>query len=379
MRQFVGPAEKPIVDGNNQLGIDLYHKLNPNPRENVSFSPFSIFVALGMAYEGAREQTAEDMRSVLHLPEGNNSEQFKLILNQMNSSSKYDLRIANALWAQKKYPFKAEFLNKIANFYFGEANNLDFSDAYGASRQINDWVEENTNHKIQNLISPAAINSLTRLVLTNAIYFKGKWVTQFDKKDTKSEDFYLANGEVTKVPTMRLISNPSHFKYGDFPTHQVLEMHYKGFGMSMMILLPREKDGLSSLENALTSENLSKWRDLFTTKVNIYLPKFRLETAYNISDTLKQLGMESAFGGNSDFSGMDGSLDLYLSDAVHKAFIDVNEEGTEAAAATGMMLTMRGGGFRTPTFRADHPFIYLLQDSKRNILFLGKVANPAHK
>ncbi|GAG72589.1 unnamed protein product [marine sediment metagenome] len=373
------------INSNNQFAFDLYLKLKDVPEyneSNIFFSPYSISVALGMTYEGAKGETAEEIQSVFYFPEDKNIRQssFAKIYNQINKvDKKYKLHTANALWAQKDYKFLEEYINTIEKYYVGKVTNVDFINATEDARVIiNKWVEEQTNNKIKDLIPQGVLDALTRLVLTNAIYFKGIWVKQFDKEDTIEEDFRISPNKTIKVPMMRLTGEEAKFNYAETEELQILEMLYEGEELSMLILLPKE-DNLKSVEESLSVEKLSELRNMLVEQqVDIYIPKFKFETKYFMVKTLEEMGMPTAFSMDADFSGMDGTTDLFIANVIHQAFVDVNEEGTEAAAATGVVMELKAA---MPTvFCADHPFIFMIQERETgNILFLGRVVDPTQK
>ncbi len=371
-----------VISANNLFAFDLYSKFNKDEDSNLFFSPYSLSVALTMTYEGARGKTAEEMQSVLHIPEnaGQRRNGFKETYDEINKKDKkYKLSTANALWAQKDYKFLKEYLDIAEEYYHGKSTNVDFIDEEERekSRQlINKWVEEQTNDKIKDLIPQGALDSLTRLVLTNAIYFKGNWLTQFDKKDTTEQDFKTGSGNMVKVPMMSLTKDVE-FNYAETNDIQILEMPYDGEELSMIIVLPKE-NSLKNVEKTLNVEKVSEWKSaLVNQKVIVFLPKFRFETKYFMVEMLSEIGMPTAFTESADFSGMDGTTSLLIQNVIHQAFVDVNEEGTEAAAATAVIVGIESVGPVIPVFRADHPFIFIIQERKTgNILFLGKVNDP---
>jgi len=370
-----------VVNSNNQFAFDLYLRLKDDPEHvesNIFFSPYSISVALAMTYEGAKGETAEEIQSVFHFPEDENIRQpsFAKIYNQINKvDKKYELHTANALWAQKDYKFLEEYINTIEKYYVGKVTNVDFIKATEDARiTINKWVEEQTNNKIKDLIPAGVLNALTRLVLTNAIYFKGLWIKQFDKKETTEEDFKVSPEKTVKVDMMSIAGE--EFNYHENEELQILELLYEGEDLSMLIILPKEND-LKSLEDSFSLKKISELRNsLHEQQVNVYIPKFKFETKYFMVKTLKEMGMPTAFSMDADFSGMDGTKDLFIANVIHQAFIDVNEEGTEAAAATGVVMELKAA---MPTvFRADHPFLFMIQERESgNILFLGRVIDPS--
>jgi serpin B len=367
-----------VVNANNQFAFDLYSKYKSKDG-NIFYSPYSISSALAMTYEGARGKTAEEMQAVFHFPQdaSRRRDSFSKIYQQINKKDKkYKLSTANALWVQKDYKFLDDYFSLVDKYYGGKVTNLDFVNETEASRlTINSWVEEQTNNKIKDLIPPGILNSLTRLVLTNAIYFKGFWIKQFDKKDTKEEDFRISPDNKIKAQMMRLTGEEANFNYAETDKLQILELPYEGNELSMLILLPKGDD-LKAVEESLSSEKLSEWKSLLRSEeVNIYLPKFKFETKYFMAQDLKKMGMPTAFSLEADFSGMTGQRDLFISQVIHQAFVDVNEEGTEAAAATAVM--METGLAEPKIFKADHPFIFIIQERETgNILFIGRVSDP---
>lgn len=374
------PEAGSVITANNQLGLDLYSELRKSEEGNLFFSPYSLSAALAMIYEGARGKTEEEMQAVLHVPADPEVRRpaFLAVSDQINQpDTRYQLHTANALWAQAGYSFLEEYLLTLGQYYGGHAVNLDFRKAAGeASFQINQWVEEKTHHKIKNFISADSLSGDTRLVLTNAVYFKGNWVNRFDPEKTQEEDFRVHAAETAKVPMMRQKEN-MEFRYGEFENLQILEMMYEGERLSMLVLLPKDED-LDALESSLSLENLAQWRDyLWNRAVEVYLPKFTFTAKYTMTETLKNMGMPGAFTPEADLSGMDGTKNLFIDAVIHQAFVDVNEEGTEAAAVTGGFLALESLPSPPPVFRADHPFLFIIQDRQNgNILFLGRVKNP---
>jgi serpin B len=344
------------------------------------YSPYSISAALAMTYEGAKGQTADEIKSVFHFPENNVLRpNFAAIYNGINKKNKeYQLSTGNALWAQQDYSFLQNYLTTVETYYGGKAANLDFVGKTEESRQtINSFIEEQTSNKIKDLLPQGFVDSMTRLVLTNAIYFKGTWNWEFDKSNTREQDFKITQDNVIQVPMMYMKNDKAKFNYLDNDNLQILELPYKGDNISMLILLP--KDNLESIGSSLTKEKLEEWKNQMNEEKldAIYLPKFEFDTKYFMKETLEAMGMPAAFDSSlADFSGMTGQKDLFIGFVIHQAFIKVDEQGTEAAAATavGMNLTSMP---QQNIFRVDHPFIFIIQDKNTgNILFLGKVINP---
>jgi len=367
-----------VVDANNLFALDLFSQLKneseSKDESNIFFSPYSISVALTMTYEGARGETAEEMENVLHIPEDKDIRRpnFARIINGINrEDKKYELSTANALWAQEGYKFLEEYLKIVENYYGGKATNVDFVNELEKSRQtINRWVEEQTNDRIRELLHKGDIDEDTRLVLTNAIYFKGRWLLQFDPEDTRELEFTTINGEKKSVPMMSL---REEFNYAEIDGCQILEMLYEDEDLSMVFILPED---IRSTEENLTVEKLSEWKDAMAKQeVDALIPRFKLETRYCMVETLKEMGMILPFSLSADFSGMDGRL--MIGNVIHQAFIEVNEEGSEAAAATAVVIKLKAAPAPAPVFRADHPFIFLIQQRDTgNILFMGRVGDP---
>lgn len=370
-----------IVDGNNRFAFDLYAKLKDEPG-NVFISPYSIWTAMAMTYAGARGDTIDEMAAVMHYkekPAAMNQVTWTLLddLNRGGDKRPFELSVANALWGAKGEGFLPEFLTTLRERYGAGLTEVDFSKAVEACKAINTWVEKETKGKIKDLVNRDALGRGTVLVLTNAIYFKGTWEHPFEKSRTKDMPFSAGGDKAIDVPMMH---QQAHWKYAEDEDTQVLEMGYKGDRLSMVILLPRKADGLAALEKRLTSEHLKSWLDrLSKREVSVWLPRFKMTREYRLRETLVAMGMKKAFtGGEADFSGMNGKRDLAISDVVHKAFVDVNEEGTEAAAATAVIMG-RGATMPqpVPVFRADHPFVFMIRDTKTGtILFLGRVRSP---
>ena len=369
---------KTVVRGNTAFSLGLYQTLKNDPGD-LFFSPFSISTALAMTYAGARGNTATQMADTLHfeLDDEFLHPAYAQLQGRLNTDGEggYELNVANALWGQAGFPFLSAFVELLNSSYGAGLNQVDFSGATEQARStINRWVEEQTLGKIPELLTPGVVSALTRLVLTNAIYFKGDWQFKFDSEDTQQAPFTRSDGSSVTVPMMYQ-TGEHHF--ADTADLKILELPYDGEDVSMLLLLPRQPEGLAQLEQDLTESNLQRWLALveepFDFNVEVYLPRFQLRSEFSLSEQLIALGMTDAFG-TADFSGINGGHDLSLSFVVHQAFVDVNEEGTEAAAATAV-----GANFTPspppPTFRADHPFLFLILDKRSDsILFVGRVS-----
>ncbi len=366
-----------VVQANTAFGLDLYAKLRAGSDGNLFLSPYSISTALAMTYAGARGETATEMAKVLQfaLPSEQLERTFAALTADLNVGKQgYQLRIANRLWGQTGYTFLRAFLHTTRE-YGAELEQVDFARSPEPARHtINAWVEEKTAQKIRDLIAPGVLDRRTTLVLTNAVYFKGDWQSKFEAEATRDARFMVTPQKPTTVPMMH---QRGQFPYGVAGDVEILELPYAGKDLSLVVLLPRKTDGLADLEKRLTPKSLAAWTsELRQREIEVYLPKFKTASAFRLDQVLSSMGMPSAFSDHADFSGMDGKRDLFISAIVHKAFVDVNEEGTEAAAATGVVMS-RMAVMVTPTFRADHPFLFLIRDNRTgSVLFLGRIVNP---
>ncbi len=369
-----------VVNANNKFAFELYSELDKAENGNMFYSPYSISAALAMTYEGAKGQTADEMKSVFHFPESSILRpNFAAIYNEINKKDKpYKLNTGNALWVQQDYPFLEDYISRVEKYYGGKAANLDFIRETEKSRQtINTFIEEQTNDKIKDLILQGVLTPDIRLILTNAIYFKGTWTWEFDKSDTREQDFKITPTNIVKTPMMFMDNDKAKFNYADLGDLQILELPYKGEDVSMLILLPTEN--LEAIEPSLTVEKLEEWKgQMREDKLDaIYLPKFEFNTKYFMNDALSAMGMPTAFSDSADFSGMTGKKDLLISFVIHQAYVKVDEEGTEAAAATAVGLQSTSSVYPRKIFRADHPFIFIIQEKETgNILFMGRVTDP---
>ncbi len=435
------PVSPDLVKANNEFAVDFFLQANPRPDANAFFSPYSISTALAMTWAGARGDTAAQMADALHfssLPSGSVPASFGLLqqaVAQAGVQSGVRLEIANSVWPETdpEHPFSPAYLNLVQGDFGSALFPVDYvNNSDNARLQINAWVEEKTNNRIQELVHRGDVNAGTLLVLVNAIYFKGAWASPFMESQTQPAPFHLANGGTKEVPLMhRVMGGTTQFSgYADFPNapvpFQMLALNYFGDpdaapvlgarrgrgsgtpfvgargapravptdlqrgGMSFVVLLPRTVDGEAELEKSLTSERLASWiGQLYGYTVEVFLPKFKLQNRYMLNENLQGLGIRDAFVDprknpvdphRADFSGMNDARNLFISNVIHQAFLDVDEKGTEAAAATAVFLRGAGGGTPAPpppVFRADHPFLFLIRDNASGaILFLGRLANP---
>jgi serpin B len=337
-----------------------------------------------MTYAGARGETAAQMKKALQfsLDDSALHKAFGDSITTLNSGSgtNYEMSVANSLWGDTTFQFLKPFIDINKNFYGGALERLDFKNASENSRlTINAWVEEQTRKKITNLLPPDSVSADTRLVLVNAVYFKGLWTEPFDKKLTQNAPFYCAGGKTVEAPLMTF-SETQHMPFYSEEGLKIIELGYKGDDISMLIVLPDTADGLGAIEARLDETTLSTWvNNLSRCSVQVYLPRFTLNWgANNIVPQLQALGMRDAFEARAaDFSGIDGSRDLLISGVFHKAFVDVYEEGTEAAAATGVVVGVTSMPPPPEIFRADHPFLFLIREKATgSILFMGRLTEP---
>lgn len=373
------PDIKSLVTGNNAFAVDLYSILKKK-EGNLFFSPYSISSALAMTYGGARGETAEEMAKALHFTLGADKthpafSELSSEFDKIQKKGQVQLHIANSLWPQKDYRLLPEYLLLTEQHYGVSITPVDYVKATEQARKlINTWVEDKTKDKINDLIGPGALDPATVLVLVNAIYFKGNWASQFDPKRTTESEFTISGDVKTQVSMMY---QKGKFGYGEIEGARLLELPYVGKELSMVIILPEKSDGLSKIEDQLTLKNLDSWDTRMSEQdVNVYLPKFKLTWGtFELNEPLQALGLRKAFG-PADFSGMNGTKTLFIGLVLHKAFVEVNEEGTEAAAATAVV--MKRGIPRIHTFKADHPFLFLIRDNVTgSILFLGRVLDPS--
>ncbi len=375
-----------LADGNAAFAFDLYHTLR-GEGGNLFFSPYSISTALAMTYAGAAGETAGQMAATLHftLP----AESLHPALNayaldlqaraeQATEGTPFELSIANSLWGQQGFPFLPEFLDLLAENYGAGMRLVDYeSDPEGARKAINDWVSDETREKIKDLIPQGAIDAMTRLVLANAIYFKAGWLNPFEETATAPGPFHLLDGSEVEIPMMQQ-SESYGYVIGD--GYRAIELPYRNGNTSMLIILPDEGQ-FEAVEEQLSPAMMTDLLGRMTYgPVNLSVPKFTYESEFNLNDALIALGMTDAFDpGRADFSGMDGTRDLYISDVLHKAFVSVDEEGTEAAAATAVIMSLTSAPMgELITFTIDRPFIYMIRDQQTGtILFLGRVLDPS--
>lgn len=385
----VDPEElERLAAGNTAFAFALYQILSEAApgEENLFFSPYSISLALAMTYAGARGETETEMAEALHF--SLHQERLHPAFNGLDAElaqrgkgatgqdgGGFRLQIANALWGQEGYPFLPEFLALLARNYGAGMRLLDFAaDAEAARITINDWVAEQTEDRIQNLIPPGVVDAATRLVLTNAIYFNAAWAHPFEDNLTEDGVFTLPDGEKVTVPMMRQLES---LRYVQGKGFQAVELPYDGHEMSMLILLPDEGT-FEFFQASLDERRLdAALEGMVPQQVALAMPKFEFESEFSLKEALAALGMPAAFGGEADFSGMTGSPDLYISAVIHKAFVAVDEAGTEAAAATAVVMLESAMPGEPVELRLERPFLFLIRDEATGtVLFLGRVVDP---
>uniref|UniRef100_A0A803XSZ7 Serpin B10 n=1 Tax=Meleagris gallopavo TaxID=9103 RepID=A0A803XSZ7_MELGA len=366
----------------NSFSVDLYKKLDETSKgQNIFFAPWSIATALAMVHLGAKGDTAMQIAKVSSEISSVSLQKLLSAINKPRNT--YLLKSANQLFEDKTYPLLPKFLELITRYYQVKPQAVNFkTDVEQARAQINSWVENETERKIQNLLPAGSLDSHTVLVLVNAIYFKGNWEKRFLKKDTSEMPFRLSKTK-TKPVQMMFLTDTFLMFHEQTMKFKIIELPYVENEVSMFILLPDDisdnTTGLELVERELTHKKLAEWSNsasMMKVEVELYLPKLKMEENYDLTSTLSNMGIQNAFDPvQADFTRMSAKKDLFISKVIHKAFAEVSEEGTEAAAATGV-LVMRS---RTPrvTFKADHPFLFFIRHNKsKTILFFGRLCSP---
>lgn len=372
-----------LATGNSAFAVDLYRRLMAEDG-NLFYSPYSISLALAMTYAGARAETERQMADTLHfgLPQASLHPAFNALDQQLRPLTRaagvedFRLNIANSLWGQQGFEFNPEFLDTLAENYGAGMYRVDFAQSEAARQLINDWVAEQTEQKIEDLIPEGALNDLTRLVLANAIYFKGNWVYPFDQDATRPADFNLLDGSTASVPMMALSATLPYTR-GD--GYQAVQMSYRESNTSMVAVVP-DVGTFEAFEQGLDAAALEEVLAGFSSaQVELKMPKFKVESSFGLRDALQEMGMPLAFDPDqADFSGMSAAPDMFISDVVHKAYVNVDEEGTEAAAATAVIVGVTSMPAETVQLTIDRPFLFLIIDRTNNtILFMGRVVNPS--
>ena len=371
-----------IAANNNVFAFDLYHQITTTQKGNIFFSPFSISTALAMTYAGANNTTAVEMQQTMHF--GPNTDEFHssygAYLRQLdqNADGNIQLRIANRLWGEKSHTLKSSFLKLNKQAYDSPLIQVDFIKKPNESRiEINDWVADKTEQRIKNLIPEDAITTDTRLVLTNAIYFKGDWLYQFNTKKTKEQKFYLEDGTTKKTPFMNF---EGAFNFYGNEQYKMIQLPYKGDKHSMVVVLPNEPEQLAEIEKTFSASNFALLDYDYKPEVILSLPKFKITIPLGLNGPLQEMGIHQAFTNHADFSNMTEQNNFMISDVIHKAFIEIDEEGTEAAAATAVVMVLTSTNVEMPKpeeFIANHPFLfYIIDNETKAILFMGRIMEP---
>ena len=375
-----------LSGGNSEFAFDLYQALAAEDG-NLFYSPYSISVALAMTYAGARGETEEQMADTLRflLPQQDLHPAFNELDMELDrrgegaagkDGGEFRLNIVNAIWGQQDYSFLPEFLDVLAENYGAGLRLLDYINQPEESRiVINDWVSDETEGRIEDLIPEGAIDSLTRLVLTNAVYFNAAWMYPFDEDATRDGPFYLLDGGEIRVPMM---TQTESLGYAEGDGYQALELPYDGGELSMVVLLP-DSGSFAEFEKSLDVGLVNGViGDLVFQKVALTMPKFEFDSSFGLVDTLAGMGMPIAFSTAADFSGMTGNRELFIGDVVHKAFVSVDEAGTEAAAATAVIMELTAAPQPPLEVTVDRPFIFFIRDIETGtVLFAGRVMDPS--
>ena len=383
----VSPTDQvSLVDGDSAFAFELYQSLKEKDG-NLFYSPHSISLALAMTYAGARSETAQQMADTLHftLPQERLHPAFNSLALELGKRGQgaqgkdgegFRLNIVNAIWGQDGYNFQPAFLDVLAENYGAGLRIMDFIKETEKSRiTINQWVSDQTEDRIKDLIPQGAINELTRLVLTNAVYFNAAWQHQFNKNQTEDGQFHLLDGKQVTVPMMKQTES---FGFAKGAGYQAIELPYDGNELSMVILLPEDGQFKAFEEDLQTQQVSDIINSLRGSRVDLTMPRFEFDSEFSLKDTLAKMGMPVAFTDSADFSGMTGKRELSISDVIHKAFVSVDETGTEAAAATAVIVGVTSAPVEPPVeLTIDRPFIFLIRDIETGaIIFVGRVLNP---
>jgi serine protease inhibitor len=374
-----------LIEADNTFGLDIFQKIREeSDEENIMVSPFSISVALAMVYNGAEGETKTEMQNTLHLsgltPEEINAS-YKMLINALQNLDKDAvLKITNAIFYKNGFSVKPDFLATNKEYYDAEVDDLDFN-APSSVETINSWVAEKTNNKIIKIIETLSPDD--RMVLLNAIYFNGIWSRKFDEDGTQARNFRKLDGSNNEIPMM---NKEDALNYSTNSLFQAIEIPYGNGNYNMVILLPQEGNNSQNIIDELSVENWKNWTDDFAIKNNVVvtMPRFKFSYEFQLNDVLKKMGMQKAFSEiEADFSGITNDEDLYISSVLHKSFIDVNENGTEAAAVTAVTMTTMSAGPSTPQkiyFTVDKPFVFAITEKDTDaILFIGEVQNPVYE
>lgn len=367
-----------LADKNSQFAFELYHKISDSGN-NLFYSPYSIQLALAMSYAGARGETAKQMEETLNFDLSKKDLHQTLnaldqSLTERGENENFTLNIANSFWGQENYHFREEYLDTLAKNYGAGIRLLNFREKPEPSRiRINDWVENKTENKIKKLLPSGSITPETRAVLTNAIYFNASWKNPFQKTNTENGEFSLLDGSKVSVPMM---SQTTPYKYTEGTDYQAVKLPYYA-DVSMVVMMP-SRDSFHNFEENLSGDKVDEIvKDMKKKEVSLKFPKFEYSSKMELSKVLTEMGMPKAFGSGADFSGMTGDKSLFISKILHKAYVSVDEKGTEAAAATAVVMPTSAPTNQVE-MAVDHPFIFVIRDDKTGtILFVGRVLNPS--
>ncbi len=362
-----------IVAANNGFAVDFYSRAAGQEGTNIVFSPWSITGAFALVHEGAGGDTRDELTDAFGFPEEKRLQFGSAMVDLNRPDTEYRLSVANALWLAEWLEPLEEYVQTARIYYDSGVERVDFGSG-DAVKTINGWVSDNTGGRIKEVMAPGSVGAATPLVITNTVYFKGDWVNTFGGGST-IEDYPFWATPDKKVTVPMMYTKDVGYRHANVGTHQILEMPYVGDRISMLVLLPNEKGGIGELEGLLSAKNLKEWKgDLAWKTLQVYFPRFSLDVSYDLKEDLSAMGVTSIFGERADLSGIAGDGQLYVSDAVHKAFINVNEKGTEAGATTIIASSSSG----PPTFTANHPFVFVIQDMETgNILFIGRLSDPS--
>ena len=372
-----------VTTANNQFAIAMYRQINGHTGQaddNVFFSPYSLSTAMAMLYAAAEGETKQQIQKTFHYPSMDTlNPNSAALYNQFNKPNPdYKLATVNDLWMEQGLTPTKSYVDTVQRYYGGQVTNLDFESNPNPSRLIiNKKIAQHTNQLIPELLPKGSIKPITVAVLTNAIYFKGDWKVPFEVQSTTEQPFY---NHIGTSPNIKMMHTQADFGYSEDKQVQVVQLPYKGDDLSMLVILPKSKDkaAMQQLVRDLSADKIKEWnKDLITQEVNVHLPKFKLEASYQMKNLLTDMGMPRAFEKGAGFNLFDNSPPIKIDDVYHKAVVIVDEKGTEAAAATGIVANATAASAPPPVFKADHPFIFMIKDNKTDaILFLGQVNKP---
>lgn len=365
-----------LAGANGLFSLQLYNTLKDSHQELV-FSPHSIHTALTMTYMGARERTAKQMLKVLGLKRLRKDKAhlaYAALVNSLTDAGNVTLNVANAVYVKPNLPIEEAFRSRLLSMYKAAFDHFDFGASGGPEAPINAWVANKTQNKIQDLLAPGTIDDLTALIIINAIYFKGRWMHPFDARLTSEQDFYRDDRSTTRVQMMRRTGDYNYTQAQGLSAH-IVELPYQDGRFSMFVILPVTGSTMSDVEGRLTMATLNDHlQNLRSTNIELHLPKFKSESRFSLKNTLKRMGMRLPFNDRAKFGGICSTQDLKITDVIHQAVVEVSEEGTEAAAATAVIIGLRASFPRArPVVKADHPFLYAIRDNLTGTwLFVGK-------